>query len=464
MIILDRNSGKPLYQQIYEHIRQEIIAGELREGRRISATRVQAENLSVSRNTVEQAYMQLCSEGYLKNRPGSGYYVCHVDPSLLDGMEGASRHRDFHREAPEKRRFRYDLKYGDFHIETFPAVQWRKAIDAALAEASRESMTFYGDYCGSWELRSNLADYLERARGVICHPQQIIIGSGTQFLIGILCQLIRPSCCAMEEPGYDRVRHVMENHMISIEPVPVGNAGMDLEILRTKDVQLVYVTPSHQFPMGCVMPIQNRMELLHMAQEKDFYIIEDDYDSIFRYGAKAIPAMQGLDQNARVIYLGSVSKVLSPSLRLSYMVLPPELKNRYDMWFSEYHNTVSAVVQDALQIFMATGAWDRHIRKIRLSCMRKHDALVEILEKGLSPGITLLGKGAGLHLILESEDLTSEEMLVRLQSCGIRAYSMEKYFMCGSSRNLVMLGYGGLPMEDVDPVADGIIEALKIGS
>lgn len=463
MIILDRETAKPLYLQIYEHIRDEIITGELPEGHRVSATRRQAENLGVSRNTVEQAYLQLCSEGYLENRRGSGYYVRHVDASLVDSSGVSKKLQAFHKERMQQRKFLYDMKYGNCHMELFPMRKWRKAMEAALEEASYGKLSMYGDNCGQWELRNYLSDYLDRSRGVKCSPDQIIIGSGTQQFISILCQLIRPQRCAVEEPGYDGVRHVLENHRISVVPIETGAAGIDLESLEKAEVQAVYVTPSHQFPLGEVMPIQNRMELLHLAKEQGFYIIEDDYDSIFRYAAKSVPAMQGIDRNGRVVYLGSISKALAPSLRLSYMVLPAELKTRYDMWFSEYHNPVSVILQDTLRIFMEEGGWEQHLRKICLSNKRKHDLFAAKLEKGLGPDFQILGKGAGLHLIIESLRLTTEEMLVRIQQEDVKVYSMERYFALGSSRNLIMAGFGGISVEDIEDAADRILRALKIG-
>lgn len=460
MIILDRKSQTPLYLQIYQHIRDEIISGELPEGHRLSATRRQADVLGVSRNTVEQAYLQLCSEGYLENRRGSGYYVKHVDLSL-PGSSLSRKPRAFHRERPEHRKFLYDMKYGNCHVEHFPVRKWRRAMEAALTEAVYEKLGTYGDNWGDWGLRSYLADYLDRARGVKCSPDQMLIGSGTQQLAGILCQLIRPERCALEEPGYDGIRHVLENHRIQAVPVCVGKGGIDLNALRQQRVQAVYVTPSHQFPLGEVMPIQNRIELLRLAAEQDFYVIEDDYDSIFRYGAKAVPSLQSLDREGRVIYLGSISKVLAPSLRLAYMVLPPELKNRYDMWFSEYHNTVPSLMQDTLRIFMEEGSWEQHIRKICLANKRKHDLFSAKLEQGLGTDFHVLGKGAGLHLIIESDLLTTEEMIVRIQKQGVRVYSMEKYFTLGSSRNLVMAGFGGISGEQIGDAADRILRALS---
>lgn len=468
MIILNRNSRKPLYMQIYEHIREEIISGTLKEGHRLSATRIQAEKLGVSRNTVDQAYMQLTSEGYLENRRGSGYYVRHVDASLADNRLASKKIRAFHTERASRRPCRYDMKYGNCCVEDFPLAKWKKAVENALENSADcvggKRLSAYGDNCGQWDLRNYLVDYLERARGVTCSPEQIIIGGGTQFLISILCRLIEMKSCAVEEPGYDGVRYVLDNQGIKTVPIDVSADGICLKSLKAVDVEAVYVTPSHQFPLGAVMPIQARMELLSLAQERDFYIIEDDYDSVFRYSAKAVPSLQGLDQSGKVIYLGSVSKALSPSLRIAYMVLPPEMKNRYDMRFSEYHNTVPTMLQDALSLFMEEGSWERHIRKTCLLNRKKHDILAAELEKAPGADFRILGKGAGLHLIVESFSLTAEEMIVCAQQEDVQVYSMEKYFALGCKRNLIMAGFGGILLKDMTDAAQRLVRGLKSGT
>lgn len=458
MIILDRNSKIPLYMQIYQHIRDEIIAGDLTEGHRLSATRSQAQQLGVSRNTVEQAYMQLTAEGYLDNRRGSGFYVRHVDASLT-GSFREKKLQDFHRQRAGKQTYLYDMKYGSCTSEDFPHRKWRRAVEGAMA-AGEIKLAAYGDPCGQWELRTYLADYLERSRGVCCSPDQIIIISGTQIAMSILCRLLELRKCAVEEPGYDGVRYVLENQGIELAPVSVNENGMDLGLLAEEQVQAAYVTPSHQFPLGAVMPIQARMELLRLAQQKGFYIIEDDYDSVFRYEAKAVPSLQGLDKDDRVIYLGTVSKALAPSLRLAYMVLPGSLKNKYDMWFSQYHNTVPAIIQDALSLFIAEGNWERHLRKTCLTNKRKHDLLASELEQGLGPEFQVLGKGAGLHLIIESFAFTAEEMIVRSQQQDVNVYSLEKYFALGTSRNLIMAGFGGIPLRSIGDAAQRIVKAF----
>ena len=484
MINLDRSSATPLYLQIYEHIRDEIARGELQEGYRLSATRKQAENIGVSRNTVELAYQQLCSEGYLENRRGSGYYVRPLDMSMIDSKSDFEK--GIHSESRDTGNFIYDMRYGDCNENQFPLRLWRKAMNNALTELSYGRLRTYGEPCGEWKLRQQLAKYLEKSRGVVCSPEQIIIGSGTQQLIGMICQMLHPEKCAMEEPGYDGVRRVFENYNIEIQSIPVDEEGLDVERLKAgagrrpgsgrdagtaaiadtavsgAGIGAVYVTPSHQFPMGAVMPIQKRIELLHAAEENDFYIIEDDYDSLYRYNSKAIPALQGLDNNDRVIYLGGLSKVLSPAVRMSYMVLPPELKNIYDRCFDEYHNPVSVLLQETVASLMEEGHWERHMRKMFLANRKKHDLLVEVLEENLGSGFTIRGKDAGLHLLVESDKYTSEEMILKIGEAGVRVYSPEKYFAERSSMNVIMIGYGGIDVKDIEDAADRIACALKI--
>ena len=463
MIQLDRNSTTPLYLQIYQHIRDEITEGQLQEGYRLSATRKQAENIGVSRNTVELAYQQLCSEGYLENRRGSGYYVRALDMSMIDSRTDFEK--GFREGSSEIGKYIYDMKYGDCNEDHFPLRIWRKAMNSVLTELSYGRMRSYGEPGGERHLRVQLAEYLEKSRGVKCSPDQIIIGSGTQPLMGMICQMLRLKSCAMEEPGYDGIRCVLENHGADVKPVPVGDDGIEIESLLQvasgkEKIGAVYVTPSHQFPLGAVMPIQNRIELLHAAAEKDFYIIEDDYDSLYRYNSKAIPALQGLDNNDRVIYMGGLSKVLSPAVRMAYMVLPPELKNIYDRCFDEYHNPVSVMLQETVAALMEDGSWERHARKMLLANRRKHDLLCEILEDGLDESFRIIGKGAGLHLMIESDRYTTEEMIMKVSEKGVRVYSPEKYFARRGRNNLIMAGYGGLKLEDVRSAAERIAEAL----
>lgn len=459
MINLDRSSKAPLYLQIYEHIRDEISTGELPEGYRLSATRKQAENIGVSRNTVEQAYQQLCSEGYLENRRGSGYYVRALDMSLIDSKTDLEK--GIHSEGTDTSKFKYDMRYGDCNENLFPFRLWRKTMNNSLTELSYGRLRTYGEASGEWRLRHQLAKHLEKSRGVTANPDQIIIGSGTQQLVGMICQILNLKKCAMEEPGYDGVRHVFENYNVDIQSVPVGSEGLSLSEMNGDEIGAVYVTPSHQFPMGAVMPIQQRINLLHEAEENDFYIIEDDYDSLYRYNSKAIPALQGLDNNDRVIYLGGLSKVLSPAVRMSYMVLPPQLKNLYDRRFDEYHNPVSLLLQETVASFMEEGHWERHLRRMFLTNRKKHDVLVEILEAGLGDKFSIKGKDAGLHLLLESEKYTAEEMIHKIGEEGIRVYSPEKYFAERRCMNTIMIGYGGLDVKETEIAAEVIVNALK---
>lgn len=472
MINLDRNSSIPLYLQIYQHIRDEIAAGELPEGYRMSATRKQAENIGVSRNTVELAYQQLCSEGYLENRRGSGYYVRELDMSMIDSKKNFEH--GIHSESRDTGKFIYDMRYGDCNENHFPLRLWRKAMNNALTEMSYGRLRSYGEPCGEWKLRQQLAKYLEKTRGVVCSPEQIIIGSGTQSLVGMICQMLQMKECAMEEPGYDGVRRVFENYNVKIHSVPVGDEGLDVERLKSlinvlqepgnlhgEEIRAAYVTPSHQFPMGAAMPIQKRIELLHTAEENRFFIIEDDYDSLYRYNSKAIPALQGLDNNDRVVYLGGLSKVLSPAVRLAYMVLPPQLKNIYDRCFDEYHNPVSVLLQETVASLMEDGHWERHMRKMFLVNRKKHDRLISLLEEGLGEGFSVRGKDAGLHLLLESAKYTAEEMILKIGEEGVRVYSPEKYFAERSSMNVIMIGYGGIDVKDIEDAAGRIIKALS---
>lgn len=463
MIILKRNSKVPLYEQIYNYISNEIISGRFTEGTRLTSTRVMASSLNVGRNTVERAYLQLCDEGYLENKIGSGYYVNYFDMNLASSLKiGRNNflHKDCSQDKKDKHnKYKFDLKYGTIDIEYFPIKKWRKALEEAIFYDNSSQIISYSNSNGKENLIKEIIDYLYKSRGVSCNINNVIVGTGTQHLINSLCDVLdrkyNLNSVAIEDPGYDGVRKVFENHNYNIIPVPVEEDGINIEFLKQSNAKIVYVTPSHQFPSGVVLPIQKKMQLIKWAKDNDAFIIEDDYDSELRYTSHSIPAIQGIDKNDRVIYLGTFSKVLSPALRISYMVLPNILKKDYDNMFESYHNGVSDIIQDAIRIFMSKGNWNTYIRKICIANKRKHNKLVETIERELGEYIEVKGKGAGLHIILESKcNLHQDEIIKRGEKLGLKIYPVSKYWIEKERyhNNQVILGFGGIDFEDVEEV------------
>jgi len=470
MIYLNPESKKPLYEQLYEQLKQNIVSGEYEKGTRLVSTRELAKSLSIGRNTVESAYEQLCVEGYLEGRQGSGFVVQDLQEELLS-VPGVALNRE-HRQPAQPSgglgeasgtraipmAFKYNFQYGDFDPSAFPNTLWRRLTNETLASLRVDSLACYGDKQGELPLRQEIAKYLRQSRGVQCSADHIVIGGGFQDLAGMICLLFpqEERILGMEEPGYDFTRSIFENNGYRVAPIPVGEFGIDPNELKSSGAKLAYVTPSHQLPMGVVMPIQHRMRLLQWAKQTDGVIIEDDYDSEFRYRTRPIPALQSIDCNDRVIYLGTFSKAFAPGLRMGYMVLPRWLLPRYLTVFARYKSTVPTLQQQIMARFMAGGHWDRHLRKICLSNKKKHDVLVQSIQQEMGDRVRIYGQNAGMHILLEFVNGEQQEAMVERAAAHLVRVSTTRQFWQNrgnAKENLVMLGFGGL---SVEAIAQGI--------
>lgn len=419
-------------------------------------------DLSTSRNTVENAYQELLAEGYIYSKPRSGFFVSTIDQEL--GAPTPAQSGSQCAQLKESRTFvRYDFHPARISPESFPVATWRKLITECLRENSSQ-LGQYRDSQGEWGLRCGIRKYLERSRGVICEPEQIVICSGLQQSLDIVAHLmsLHSRRVAVEDPGYYLPRNVFRNHSFEIVPIPVGAGGLDMELLGSSNCSAVYATPSHQLPTGQVMPIAKRLKLIGWAQNSGGIIIEDDYDSELRYQGKPIPALQGLRPAGNVVYLGSVSKVLSPALRISYLVLPPALLDRYRTVFHGYFNTVSLLEQQTLASFMEQGYWDRHLRRIRTTYKRKHDALLRAIERHFGARAEVTGQGAGLHVVLRLADqpLGDQELIERAAAKGIFLFPFSEFYASGvADSNNVILGFGGMTAEQLERGIDLLYRA-----
>ncbi|MBO9598681.1 MAG: PLP-dependent aminotransferase family protein, partial [Cohnella sp.] len=315
---LDKASEQPLYLQLYAYIRGEIEAGTIPAGTKLPAILALSAHLKVSKNTVETAYQQLIAEGYAESRSRSGLFALQIEEPPVAPPSGKRE------EPPEGRRaaalpppassdtvgMTFDFRYGDVEMERFPMGAWRRCLLEALNDSNPRRVLDYGHPQGEAELRSEIASYLYQSRGVRCTAHQIVICAGTQHSVSMLCQLIplRGTRVALEDPGYNGVRISLSGHGCELVHVPLDADGIQVDRLYDSDASAVYVTPSHQFPLGMVLPIQRRNKLLQWANERNGLIIEDDYDSEFRYVGQPIPALKALDHNDRVIYMGTLSK------------------------------------------------------------------------------------------------------------------------------------------------------------
>lgn len=442
---IDTKKKEPIYEQIYKYIRNEIKSGALTCGTKLPSSRKLAEHLDVSRNTIDQAYGQLLSEGYVESKPKRGYYVAALDEML-----------DFTVEIPEEeepqedvQHYKYDFTSSGVDMAHFPYNIWRKLMREVLMDDNSQLFQT-GKSSGDFALREAIKNYLHQSRGVSCSSSQIILGSGMEYLLLLLSQILdRPYVVGMENPTYMQAYRVFSQLKFPVKAISMDEQGMRVEELRESGAEIAYVTPSHQYPTGIVMPISRRSSLLAWAREKEErYIIEDDYDSEFRYHGKPIPSLQGNDKNGKVIYMGTFSKAIAPAIRISYMVLPKTLLAIYNKKLSFYSCTVSRIDQAVLSDFLKEGHFERHLNRMRALYKSKNQFLMQQL-KVFGNDITVTGFSAGLHVLVEFKKIKNhKEFQRRLLQTGIKMQAISNYYIEGNpEKECYILGFARLKEE-----------------
>ncbi len=460
---LDPKAEMPLYEQIYTYIKQEIQKKKILAGEKLPSGRALSRYLEVSRSTVDLAYEQLLSEGYIESVPCKGYYACEI--------EGLYHLQDEHRDKSvvplgKIKKWKYDFTPNGIDLDSFPYDIWRKVTRNVLLD-DRKTLFQLGNPKGEEELRETISHYLHQARGVNCHPEQILLGAGNDYLMMLISALLGKRRLAMESPTYKHAYRVFQEMGLELCTVPVDAFGMEIEALKASEADVAYVMPSHQYPLGVVMPIKRRMELLNWAAEKEGrYIIEDDYDSEFRYRGKPIPALQGADQAGSVIYIGTFSKSIAPAIRISYLVLPEKLLKRAGEKLSHFSSTVSRIDQMILNSFIREGHFERHLNRMRAIYSHKQESLISGL-KGLAPVCTIRGADAGVHLLLEfHDDRREEELLRRALAEGVRVYPLSAYDIdtgepVKKKKATILLGYATMTEEELKAAAEILVKIWK---
>ncbi|WFA09330.1 PLP-dependent aminotransferase family protein [Tissierella sp. Yu-01] len=463
MIIINNDKNIPIYIQIYEQIKNEIITEQIPGDSKLPSIRGLSETLNVSRNTVENAYQQLSSEGYIKSKPGSGYFSLKLDSiqllkptneNLLDNKE----HNKLFQDTSDTESLKFNFTNRCYSVSEFPLRTWKKLTNQCMQSIDFLSFTKYDAQFGVHDLQIELMKYLKKSRGVSCTPEQIIISSGMEYSLSLLCQLFREISpkIAIEDPGYSVAKSIFDNNGYSVLPIRLEKNGINVEELYKSSGKVVYVTPSHQFPTGSLMPLQKRLHLLEWATRKQGIIIEDDYDSEFRYNSRPIPSLQSIDSIGSVVYLGTFSKSLSPSIRIGYMVLPQSLLKKYYEHFDSYHVTASLMQQKILAQFMQLGYWDRHIRRIHINAIKKHNLLIQTIQEYMGDKVIIHGQDSGLHILLEFKNgLKEDEIIEKGKKCGVLVSPVSTYWMRKKEykNNMIMLSYGGIAE---DKIVEGI--------
>lgn len=470
MILIDKNSDNPLYMQIYEQIKEQIITKQIHEGSKLPSIRNLSLTLNVSRNTVDSAYMQLSSEGYIESKPGSGFIALQLDNTELlkprnKDLEDREENKPIVNELDEANNYKYNFSNRCLSAEEFPLSIWRKLSNQCLSSNFTTNFVDYNAKWGDRGLQIELMKYLKKSRGVSCAPEQIIISTGIEYSLSLLCQLFRTDFdqVAMEDPGYRLSKDIFNNNGYNVIPISLEKDGINIDELNSSSAKMVYVTPSHQFPMGTVMPIKKRLQLLEWAKRKEGFIIEDDYDSEFRYNSMPIPSLQSIDSNGSVIYMGSFSKPLSPTIRISYMILPESLLERFDKLFNCYHITVSFMQQKILQQFMELGHWERHLRKVHHNAIRKHELLIQTIDKYMGEEVVIHGKNSGLHILLEfNNGLCEKELIEKAKHFGVFVLPVSIFWINKEkySNNMIMLGFGGMAVSQIEEGIKTLSEAI----
>ena len=458
MIDLQGGAKAPLYEKIYEYIKNEIVDGKISKGEKLPSTRLLAKNLSVSRSTVELAYDQLLAEGYIEAEPYRGYFVCdvealyqleqrnHMQEKLQAGQDWQPGWKtEIKHGAGSSKQKEIDFSPYTIDTQNFPYNVWRKLHKNVLLD-DREEILLSGDGQGDHELRMAIADYLHQARGVNCVAEQIVIGAGNEYLELLLAQVLgEKKTVLMDDPTYLQAYRTFSNMGYLVKNIPAEQGSMPIEAVRRENADILYVMPSHQFPLGTVMPLKQRLELLKWASEKEGrYLIEDDHDSEYRYKGKPIPSLQSIDHEEKVIYLGTFSKSIAPSLRISYMVLPQHLLKNYQRYCGFYSTTVSKIQQEVLCGFIRGGYFGRHLNKMRGIYKNKHDFLVSELKK--RPWVeNIAGDNAGLHVLVQVDtQMSEEELCERAAEQGIHLMGISEHYIHKPpvSKPVILLGYG----------------------
>jgi len=442
LYILDTNSKEPLHIQLYKALKNDIISN-YRVNDKLPSIRKTASLYNLSKTTVESAYTQLYAEGFIESFPKSGYRVS--DMYYKDFGNNDQRNRE---KTEEKTTYKYDFFPAQLTNDSFPLKLFKRLFNKAV----NESLDFgsYHDGAGEIELRQEIVKYLSNSRGVHCESRQIIICSGFSDSMTLLAKLVKSKYdyFGIEHPGYHVARRVFEEYGYNIEKISVKENGISFTQLQQSKAQIIYITPSHQYPTGTIIPIAKRQKLLEYVNSIDGLIIEDDYDSELSYYNRPIPALQGLDKHDRVVYTGTFAKSLSPALRVSYMVLPHHLLPLYKQSYDAHFPRVSLPIQKTLTLFLSQGHWERHVRKIRTLNKKKHNLMKELLKEKLGMTMSIVAEGGGLAILIYPNVAFDLEKLKKdAKNAKIKLYFAKE--RSGGEFKAIRMGFGGFSLEEL---------------
>ena len=442
--ILDSSQRRPLYEQLYRYIRGEIEAGRLAAGERLPSKRALAAHLKISVVTVEGAYGQLLAEGYLRSEPKRGFFV----QAVQEEHRSPAPARTLSVPAPPTPALPYDFSTSAVDIALFPFATWAKLMREVLSEQAAPLLASPHPQ-GLPALRRAIAEHLYRFRGIRADAEQIVVGAGAEYLYLLLAQLLgREAVFAVEDPGYPKIRQVYGKCGAACRPVPLDGQGVPPEALEAAGASVVHLSPAHHYPTGLVTPIGRRQALLRWAEKAGGIIIEDDYDSEFRFTGRPIPTLQSIDTAGRVVYMNTFSQTITPSMRVGFMVLPPRLLEQYRRELDFYSCTVPALDQHVLARFLDQGHYEQHLARMRKEYRTRHDAvLASFRSSPFRNRITISEQGAGLHFLLRLDTRESDGALRdRAAALGVRLGFLSEYAAIPSPAyaHTLVVNYAGL--------------------
>jgi len=454
-IPLSKRSG-PLFRQVYRGLREGILSGTLREGQKLPSTRDLAEQLGISRTVVLLAYDQLLAEGFAAGRAGSGTYVrggvCLGRPVSPEhstkvqltkfGSLAASAWTRMNFPVRPARSLPYDFAYGRSDLETFPFEKWRRILLRCARSASVSAFD-YGPAGGRTELRDAICNHLQRSRAVVCDASQVIVVNGSQQALDLIARvLLAPGePVGIEDPSYQGTTEVLRAAGAPLLPLIVDREGIDPTQIPA-NARIVFVTPSHQYPSGAILPLSRRLALLDWAKRRNAVIVEDDYDGEFRYEGQPLESLQGLDREGRVIYVGTFSRTIFSALRIGYLVVPKGLVTAFAAakWLCDRHT--ATLEQETLAEFIASGMYERYLRKVRRENAKRREALLEAIRSHLGDRVEVTGDGAGAHIVLWPRRRVSEETIIAGAAArGVCVYGISPYFLRKPKRAGILVGY-----------------------
>lgn len=457
----DKKGNIPLYEYLYQCIKKDILQGQLKANKKLPSKRSIASHLGLSVMTVEKAYEQLIVEGYIYGIERKGYYVSTVE---IGNINTATR-KIAKKKIKEEEDWVFDFKTNNISAGNFPFTTWSKLMREVLSEEDTKLLSPIS-YNGVENLREAIADYLYEFRGMNVSSDQIVIGAGTEYLINLLIQFFgKDKIYGVENPGYKIVAKIYKSNEVEYKYINMDEYGLSVDDLEESDVSIIHTTPSHHFPTGIVMPIARCQELLNWANKKeDRYIIEDDYDSEFRLTGRPIPTLQSIDDSQKVIYINTFTKSIAPSIRISYMVLPPKLLGVYKEKLGFYSCTVPSFEQYTLAKLVSEGYFEKHINRMKKYYRTQRDFVIKSISKSkLGHKIEIREENSGLHFLLKVDtDKSDMEIIYEAEKAGIKLSCLSDYLHRPDTRydNTIIINYSGIDSKKLDRVIEILTDIL----